>query len=312
MNAACLRKWQPSACKSIRIFFAVSAFSLCRFLIARSMVIEVHFFSGKMTALKTIFHRSGISTDTITSDSFEARQVVYLRFRTLPAFQGKMYVGATREGILSREQSRYRKYLQVCNNKVVMAKPSIRFWKHFDCFFQYSCAPLCIGVAEQQLLPTEATHIQIIQPKLNYPFISKFFTPSKGTLCRSNAGSSINIGVSSVWKKHRRCRLQWKLNTVFHIPQLSSKLNIRQLICDLASERRFQAEKVIRGRDFTWAARCLLWRVSRNLAEPLNSFAISAIRRAMVFAGDILPRPAGPLQSPFLADFMGCKAYNSI
>ena len=59
---------------------------------------------------------------------FKHREAVYIRFSHIANFQPKFYIGSTSSFVLDREHSRYRKFLQVKQNKFVLAEVALRFW----------------------------------------------------------------------------------------------------------------------------------------------------------------------------------------
>ena len=48
----------------------------------------------------------------------------------------------------------------------------------------FAVVPAMTTVEDHALVPTEQAFIQILQPRLNYPFIAKWFVPSKGIIRR--------------------------------------------------------------------------------------------------------------------------------
>ena len=50
--------------------------------------------------------------------------------------------GSTSPFVLDREHSRYRKFLQVQQNKFVLAEVALRSWNRFDNFWMWSIVPL--------------------------------------------------------------------------------------------------------------------------------------------------------------------------
>ena len=79
----------------------------------------------------TFLHRMFLfsSSDDLVSlvRSFHVEQAIYLRFSHIPNFQPKFYIGSRSSTILDREHSRYRKFIQVQQNKFVLAEVALRF-----------------------------------------------------------------------------------------------------------------------------------------------------------------------------------------
>ena len=74
--------------------------------------------------------------------SFFDEQAVYLRFSHLSNFQPKFYIGSTSSTVLDREDTRFRKFTQVQQNKFVLAEVALRCWNKFDNSWMWSIFPL--------------------------------------------------------------------------------------------------------------------------------------------------------------------------
>ena len=74
--------------------------------------------------------------------SVHTEQAVYLRFSHVANFQPDFYIGSTSSTILDREHTRFRKFIQVQQNKFVLAEVALRFWNRFDNFWMWSIFPL--------------------------------------------------------------------------------------------------------------------------------------------------------------------------
>ena len=59
-------------------------------------------------------------------------------FSHIQNFQPKFYIGSTSSFVLDREHSRYRKLLQVQQNKFVLAEVALRFWNRVGNFWLWS------------------------------------------------------------------------------------------------------------------------------------------------------------------------------
>ena len=136
----------------------------------------------------TFLHRMFLfsSGDDLVSlvRSFDVEQAVYLRFSHLPNFQPKFYIGSTSSTILDREHTRFRKFIQVQQNKFVLAEVALRFWNLFDNFWMWSIFPLFTG--NPNFWALEQALIQLWQPRLNTPFIYQFFNCWKRTHCTAS------------------------------------------------------------------------------------------------------------------------------
>ena len=73
---------------------------------------------------------------------FKQDNAVYVRFSHIANFQPKFYIGSTSSFVLCREHSRFRKFLQVQQNKFVLAEVALRFWCRYDNFWMWSVLPI--------------------------------------------------------------------------------------------------------------------------------------------------------------------------
>jgi len=88
----------------------------------------------KGTPLRRIFFCTSWDDLKVALQCFQHPQAVYVRFCHIANFQPKFYVGSTSSFVLDREHSRYRKFLQVQQNKFVLAEVALRFWCRYDNF----------------------------------------------------------------------------------------------------------------------------------------------------------------------------------
>ena len=73
---------------------------------------------------------------------FMLNKLFIFGFLTCRSFQPKFYIGSTSSTILDREHTRFRKFIQVQQNKFVLAEVALRFWNRFDNFWMWSIFPL--------------------------------------------------------------------------------------------------------------------------------------------------------------------------
>ena len=233
-------------------------------------------------------------------ECFKHHEAVYLRFSHIANFQPKFYVGSTSSFVLDREHSRYRKFLQVQQNKFVLAEVALRFWCRYDNFWMWSVFP--IYTKKSNFWALEQALIQLWQPRLNTPFIYQFFNCRKGIIQRTKFSGSRQFGTFSLWRK-----LRWK-STPTHVrralqhPIFGRRVQLWEVIQDLGSNsiKRFHMEKRIRSNEFGQQGCYFLRRLANNLGEPQRSYAINAIDRALTFWKAKRVRRPVPLRAPWL------------
>ena len=144
------------------------------------------------TFCHSLFSFASLDQFVELTQHFYACEAVYVRFSHIAGFQPKFYIGSTSSFVLDREHSRFRKFLQVRQNKFVLAEVALRFWHRFDNFWHWSVFPVFTGKSNFWAL--EQALIQLWQPKLNTPFIFEFFNTRKGLIQKQKI-----FGTSSVW-----------------------------------------------------------------------------------------------------------------
>ena len=86
---------------------------------------------------------------------------------------GYQYVGSTTQTIFQRRIARIRKLNQLHTDKLVKCELALRYWHSTKNFFEYVMMPWKAFPTDSQLHVQELLLIEKLQPKLNYPFISR-------------------------------------------------------------------------------------------------------------------------------------------
>jgi len=252
------------------------------------------------TPFRRIFFCTSWDDLKASLDCFKHSNPVYVRFSHIANFQPKFYLGSTSSFVLCREHSRYWKFLQVQQNKFVLAKVALRFWCRYDNFWMWSVLPIYtnksnFGALEQAL-------IQLWQPRLNTPFIYQFFSCRKGLIARSKFSSSRQFGTFSLLRKLRWASTPQHVRRALHSPLFHRRVQLWEIIQDLGSNsiRRFHMEKKLRSNEIGAQGCYFIRRLANNLGEPQRSYAINAIDRALKFWKAKPVRKPTPLRAPWL------------
>ena len=236
------------------------------------------------------------------SQSFFECETVYIRFSHIASFQPKFYIGPTSSFVLDREHSRFRKFLQVRQNKYVLAEVALRFWNHFDNFWLWSVIPVFTGKSNFWAL--EQALIQLWQPKLNAPFIFEFFNCPKSLIPKQPFSSTRQFGTFSLWRKLRWRTTPHRVRAALRSKTFFDRVTLWSIIQDLGANslRRFQMEKHIRSNSFGLQGCYFIRRLAANLGEPQRSYSLQAIDRAIKFWKGPAVRCRLPLRAPWLLD----------
>ena len=215
--------------------------------------------------------------------NFKHMNAAYVRFSHIANFQPKFYLGSTSSFVLCREHSRYRKILQVQQNKFVLAEVALRFWCRYDNFWMWSALPIYTDKVNFWAL--EQALIQLWQPRLNTPFIYLFFSCRKGLIAPSKFSSARQFGTFSLWRKLRWASTPQHVRRALHSPLFHRRVQLWEIIQDLGSNsvKRFHMEKKLRSNEIGAPGCYFIRRLANNLGEPQRSYAINAIDRALKF-----------------------------
>ncbi|CAE7665130.1 unnamed protein product [Symbiodinium necroappetens] len=153
---------------------------------------------------RCVFRVLGIVPGYPSFQQFSAESVLYLRFSPIKKHAKLFYVGSTEKSVMIREHSRFRKYKQVLEEKLVSAELSIRFWAHHRTFWNWCIIPVTDVVPHDLLRGREQALIQTLQPPLNFPFIARWFCPCRGIIKPPDATHAQKIGLSRLWRKRRK------------------------------------------------------------------------------------------------------------
>eukprot|EP00435_Cladocopium_sp_Y103_P040576 s1430_g11.t1 len=170
---------------------------------------------------------------------------VYIRFTHVQNLQPKFYIGSTSNGVMSREHSRLRKFLQLGNDRLVQAELSLRYWHEQNSLFTSNPFPIFIRRPDFRSL--ELALIQEWQPRLNYPFICQFFHPRKGLLKRPAMSLNPQFGLATLWRKRRHKFTPAAVKEILGSARFQNRLAMWKLIHDLGSniKRRIVARNLM-------------------------------------------------------------------
>ena len=252
------------------------------------------------TFLHRLFRFSSFDQLSLLSQSFHSSQAVYIRFSHITNFQPKFYIGSTSSTVLDREHTRFRKFLQVQQQKLVLAEVALRFWHRFDNFWMWSILPLFTNNSNFWAL--EQALIQVWQPRLNTPFIYQFFNCKKGLIAQRPFCSSHQFGTFSLWRKLRWTSTPKRIRATLYSKKFHDRTALWEVIQHLGTNslKRFQMEKRIRSNEFGLHGCYFIRKLAANLGEPQRSYALNAIDRAIQFwKGKRVPRCL-PLRAPWI------------
>ena len=192
--------------------------------------------------LKGVFRALGIVPGYPSFQQFNADSVLYLRFSPIKKHAKLFCVGSTEKSVMIREHSRFRKYKQVLEDKLVSAELSIRFWAHHQNFWNWCIIPVTETVRHDLLRGREQALIQTLQPPLNFPFMARWYCPRRGIIRAPDPTCAQWVGLARLWRKHRKKvqsgagrGLPAPLFAIFDKPSFRTKEATRVLLTQLGS-----------------------------------------------------------------------------
>ena len=186
------------------------------------------------TPFRRVFHCTSWDDLASSLNCFKHVNAVYVRFSHISNFQPKFYLGSTSSFVLDHEHSRYRKFLQVQQNKFVLAEVALRFWCKYDNFWMWSVLP--IHTNKSNFWALEQALIQLWQPRLNTPFIYQFFSCRKGLIARSKFSSSRQFGTFSLWRRLRWSSTPQHVRRALHSPLFHRRVRLWEITQDLGQQ----------------------------------------------------------------------------
>ena len=205
------------------------------------------------------------------SEVFFKHDAVYIRFTHIQNMQPKFYIGSASHNVFHREHSRFRKYSQLTNERLVQAEQSLRFWKDHGNLFARSPIPLFTERNDFRAL--ELALIQDWQPKLNFPFICQFLHPKKGLLKKPQMNINAQFGVATLWQRARHRFTPKIVKEIFLSERFRNRLYMWKLIHSLGSNTlsRFETTRfLLRSNEGGLTMCCAMRRRAQNIQEPLK------------------------------------------
>ena len=255
------------------LHFDFQLFRLAPFCVARLALDEVCTCLSDLHVLKSVFRATGLHPGFPTFAQFCRESVLYLHVSPIKRFAKLYYVGST-EGCMSlREASRYRKFKQVQQDKLVSAGQGFHLLAMGSRAHLFWCPPNILRGRGQAM-------IQTLQPPLNFPVIARWFCPKKGIIRPPNASQAEQIGFQRILRKRRRKLLLAQsphglplpLNAIFDTPTFRAREATWVLLTQLGSNTavNFEASKRPRSSEFSYPALCALHSVAKHLPAYMS------------------------------------------
>ena len=146
------------------------------------------------TPFRQIFFCTSWDDLKASLDCFKHSNAVYVRFSHIANFQPKLYLGSTSSFVLDREHSRYRKFLEVQQNKFVLAEVALRFWCRYDNFWILDVVGFAYLHQQIQLLGFGTSLNSIVAASIEHSFYLSIFQLSKRAHCSNQI-----FKLPSVW-----------------------------------------------------------------------------------------------------------------
>ena len=170
---------------------------------------------SSMKRLRDTFQAFQLYSRNFDYAMFQISCVVYVKFSL---HSRHFYIGSTSQGIFGREQTRKRKYTQLCQGTTAFFKPALKYWHATNSFHQFVIVPV-LHTTAAELLTEETTLQYTLRPSLNHPWIN----PILRKLRVGNPFSQLYVllfasfrgAVSIVYllMKQPHCISQWFYNT---------------------------------------------------------------------------------------------------
>ena len=200
-----------------------------------------------------------------------------------------MYIGCTTVTLTKREQARNSGHKGLRRGKWLQIEAAVRFWTTTRTYFNYSTILLRVCKSPREAHIYENLNIQLIQPSLNIPFITKFFSRATDGSKRTTPTQHAPTRIKGKRLWHRARHLLSKQNgvTVAKRYQVHTTTHLRswQLLTDLATKtlRSFMTMQTLRSPKFNEIKLYAMHRQAVNMEEPFRSLAIKKLRSVMKY-----------------------------
>ena len=211
------------------------------------------------------------------SRPFFQPDAVYIRFTHITNLQPKFYLGSAMHSVVDREYSRSRKFLQLINERLVHAELALRYWQEHDNLYVWAPIPIYTNRSDFRCL--ELALIQEWQPRLNFPFICKFFHPKRGLLKKPPLNTNSQFGLATLWRRSRHRFTPELVRKVLSSSRFQNRLELWTIIHALGSntKARFEHIKLLRSNDGGLTLCYALRRLANNIQEPFRTLSLGAI-----------------------------------
>ena len=246
----------------------------------RRLLRNLHLFFKEFVRILWSGHRQA---HALVASTFFRTRTTYLRFSHHTNFLPKFYVGSTEQSVLDREYNRYRKFLQLRHDRLVLSEVALRYWEQNDNLFQWS--PIPINTDPHNFRAFELALIQEWQPPLNFPFINQFYHPRKGLLRRAPLAQTQQFGFRRLWRQARWKTTSSQVRRALHSPTFQSRLQSWTTLHHLGSntKRRYLTEQHLRSNAGGVIKCYALRRLAIHLQEPHRSLALQSLDRTISF-----------------------------
>ena len=273
---------------------SLSSHLFFHFRIAQTRLMMLHVIHSPKTSTKLASILQGVcphpglwgghrQAHALFASTFFRTRTTYLRFSHHTNFLPKFYVGSTEQSVLDREYNRYRKFLQLRHDRLVLSEVALRYWEQNDNLFHWS--PIPINTDPHNFRAFELALIQEWQPPLNFPFINQFYHPRKGLLRRTPLAQTQQFGFRRLWRQARWKTTSSQVRRALHSSTFQSRLQSWTTLHHLGSntKRRYLTEQHLRSNAGGVIKCYALRRLAFHLQEPHRSLALQSLDRTISF-----------------------------
>ena len=230
-------------------------------------------------------------------------EIVYMRI----SVNGDFYIGSTEGSVFDREQTRMRKFRQLCSNQLAYFEPALKLWHRLDNFFDFAIFPISHEPNDTVgLLSREQAFQQTFRPMYNWPWITpqlKKWKVGKQRYEPTSLTPSCQHGQKLVRRYLKRKRGD---QCPIYSQCVDKHTRIFHLLYLLGSDTmmKFECSKLLRSTKADTDYVFLMYRLSRNMTEPFRSRAQNQLRLILQFRGADVPPSNLPLRLLIVSDHM--------
>lgn len=218
---------------------------------------------------------------------------------------GDFYIGSTQYDVFHREQTRIRKFAQLCEGTTAYFEPALKLWQRFGNFYQFCIFPIR-STTIMELQAVETACQQAFRPMYNWPWINpvlKRWKVGKQIYGPQTCAPQVQAGIKTLrrYRKRKsdaqRCVIDLRLSGLEKTYKLPYVLGSDTYM-------KFETSNLLRSHAADTEYIFMLWRLSKHMNEPFRTRARNQLSLILKFRHTEPPPANIPLRLQVVSEKM--------